>query len=83
MTQTNLFGNRGKAVSAEVIDMVGHSLTFIKVTYFEIFRRESDGQLRMKFEFNHNTYDLPITDMDFINKFNGKYAIRELHSTLI
>ena len=70
MDQYNLFGNRGKAVSHEVIDSVGHSLTLIKIKDFEINRRETDGQLRMDFEFNHDRYDLPITDIDFINKYN-------------
>lgn len=34
MEQYNLFGNRGKAVSDDVIDSVEHSLTLIKVTDF-------------------------------------------------
>jgi len=70
MDQYNLFGNRGKAVSYEVIDSVGHSLTLVKVEDFQINRKETDGQLRIDFEFNHDRYDLPITDIDFVNKYN-------------
>ncbi len=70
MAQCNLFGNRGKAVSEDVIDTVEYSLTFIKVTEFEIIKKEPDGQLRIDFEFNNNRYDLPITDIDFIEKYS-------------
>jgi hypothetical protein len=69
MNQRNIFGNRGKAVSEDVIDKVDHSLTLIKVSDFEIYKRESDSQLRMKFEFNNVHYDLPITDLNFIEVY--------------
>lgn len=70
MDQYNLFGNRGKEVSHDVIDSVEHSITLIKVIDFQIKRRDPDGQLRIKFVFNHNRYDLPITDIDFIRRYN-------------
>jgi hypothetical protein len=70
MEQNNLFGNRGKAVSDDIIDSVDHSLTLIKVVNFKINRRNSDGQLRIEFVFNHDRYDLPITDIDFIQRYN-------------
>ncbi|OQY10209.1 MAG: hypothetical protein B6I30_08690 [Desulfobacteraceae bacterium 4572_187] len=70
MGQYYLFGNRGKAVSEDVIDSVGHSLTLIKVTDFQVNKRDSDGQPRIDFVFNHNHYDLPITDIDFIQRYN-------------
>jgi hypothetical protein len=77
MEQSCLFGNRGKAVPEEVIDSVGHSLTLIKVTDFQVNRRDSDRQLRIGFEFNHNRYDLPITDIDFIQRYNKNEALLE------
>ena len=77
MDQTCLFGNRGRAVSEDVIDSVGHSLTLIKVTDFQVNRRDSDGQLRIDFEFNHNRYELPITDIDFIQSYNENEALLE------
>jgi hypothetical protein len=70
MDQNNLFGNRGKAVSDDVIDSVEYSLTLIKVTDFKINRKDSDGQVRIEFVFNYDHYDLPITDIDFIQRYN-------------
>jgi len=77
MDQQYLFGNRGKAVSEDVIDSVEHSLTLIKVTNFQVNRRDYDGQLRIDFVFNHNRYDLPITDIDFIQKYNENEVLLE------
>ena len=70
VNQSTLFGNRGKAVHEDVIDSIGHSLTLIKVYDFEIHKKESGGQLRMEFEFNYNSYNLPITDVDFIKEYS-------------
>lgn len=70
MSQNYLFGNRGKAVSVDVIDSLDHSLTLIKVTDFQVYKKETDGQLRIKFIFSYDSYDLPITDIDFIKKYN-------------
>jgi hypothetical protein len=70
MRQITLFGNRGKAVSEQHTDKLSHSLTFIKIKKYKIYRRESDIQMRMVFEFQHNSYDLPVTDTDFIKKYN-------------
>lgn len=75
MGQYYLFGNRGKAVSEDVIDSVDHSLTLIKVTDFQINKRDSDEQLRIDFVYNHNRYDLPITDIDFIQIYNENEAL--------
>lgn len=77
MDQNYLFGNRGKAVSEDVIDSVERSLTLIKVTDFQVNKRDSDGQLRIDFVFNHNRYDLPITDIDFIKKYSENEALLE------
>lgn len=77
MDQRFLFGNRGRAVPEDVIDSVEHSLTLIKVTDFQVNRRDSDGQLRIVFEFNHNRYDLPITDIDFIQRYNDNETLLE------
>ncbi|MGB5157473.1 dual OB domain-containing protein [Desulfobacterium sp. N47] len=82
MKQYNLFGNRGKAVSEDVIDSVDHSLTLIKVTDFQVNKKESDGQLRIDFEFNNNHYGLPITDIDFIQKFSENETLLENTSCL-
>jgi len=75
MEQHNLFGNRGRAVSDDVIDSVEYSLTLIKVFDFEVIRKDSDGQIRIMFEFNHDHYDLPITDIAFLKKYNKNEAL--------
>jgi len=75
MEQNYLFGNRGRAVLEDVIDAVDRSLTLIKVTDFQVNKRDSDGQLRIDFEFNYNRYDLPITDIDFIQKYSENEAL--------
>lgn len=77
MEQSCLFGNRGRAVPEDVIDSVENSLTLIKVTDFQVNRRNSDGQLRIDFEFNHNRYDLPITDVNFIKRYNDNEVLLE------
>lgn len=77
MDQNNLFGNMGKAVSHDVIGSVNHSLTLIKVTDFKINRKDSDGQLRIEFVFNYARYDLPITDIDFIQRYNEDETLLE------
>jgi hypothetical protein len=77
MDQNYLFGNRGKAVSEDVIDSLNYSLTLIKVTDFNLNKRDSDGQLRIDFVFNNNRYDLPITDIHFIQKFGENETLLE------
>ena len=82
MDQYYLFGNRGKAVSDDVIDSVEHSLTLIKVTDFQIYKKDPDKQLRMEFIFSHDNYDLPITDIDFIQKYNDDETLLKNSSCL-
>jgi len=82
MDQHYLFGNRGKAVSEDVIDLVDRSLTLIKVTDFQVNKRDTDGQLRIDFVFNHNRYDLPITDINFIQKYSENEALLESKNCL-
>ena len=63
-----LFGNRGKAIPREHIEKYNYSLTLIRVEDVRIYfkERERNIQPRMLFIFNHNQYDLPVTDLDFI-----------------
>lgn len=64
-----LFLNRGKAVSADHIKELDHSLIFIKPTKVKFFIfHTSTGQLqtRATFCYENTFYDLPITDVDFI-----------------
>ncbi|HPD60290.1 MAG TPA: hypothetical protein PKV48_00815, partial [Thermodesulfobacteriota bacterium] len=77
MDQHYLFGNRGRAVSEDYIDSVDRSLTLIKATDFQVNKRDANGQLRIDFVFNHNRYDLPITDINFIKKYGEDEALLE------
>lgn len=77
MEQDNIYGNRGKAVSADVIDTVDHSLMLIKVDRYNIYKRECDNQLRMEFEYYFNSYDLPITDIVFVERYNDDNGLLE------
>ena len=69
-----LFGNTGKAVSTEDITQLDHSLLFVKPEKVGVYQTTSvadNRQIRSKFAFNGNTYDLPITDIDFENRFSN------------
>jgi hypothetical protein len=69
--QPYLFGRKGKALSLDAIDFLEQSLTFIKATSSEIYiKKDPDGreQYRLKFIFNMQDYDLPITDVTFLEK---------------
>ena len=69
---STLFGNKGKAVPADKISEIANSLLLIKVYKTSVYLRTDleKNQLRMKFEYNGNEYDLPITDLDFAYKYN-------------
>ena len=69
-----LFINRGAAVSVGDITQLDHSLLFVKPENVEVYQTTSvagNPQIRAKFAFNGNTYDLPITDIDFENRFSN------------
>jgi hypothetical protein len=75
--QENLFGNTERSVSKADIAGISHSLTFIRVSKPQIYlKHEYDRrQWRMKFNFKHNEYDLPITDADFMFNYNINQSI--------
>lgn len=77
--QSFLFGNPDSRVSMEEIEEVNHSITFVKVENVEFFIKAPyyDRQLRVAFTFNDIEYDLPVTDLDFNNKFEADNAILE------
>ncbi len=78
--QEKLFGNKGKAVYQDAIGEVTKSLTLIKV-YDPVttFNTKFKEQYRLKFTFNSYEYDLPITDIKFIEycKSLGKKWVLE------
>jgi hypothetical protein len=67
----NLFGNRGKAIPEDKIIEVSNSLIMIKVVSPTIYVRTEyeKNQLRIKFSYSQNEYDLPITDLNFSEKY--------------
>ncbi len=63
-----LFGNRGKAVSAEQARLLDHSLLLIQVNDVAFLETESSSgkpQLRAEFTHEKQRYDLPVTDPEF------------------
>ncbi len=75
-----LFGNTGKAVSVENITQLDHSLVLIEPKDVEIRQKNTEAgnpQIRAKFVFNSYFYDLPITDIDFINRFSTDSTLLE------
>lgn len=63
-----LFGNRGKAVSAEKAALLDHSLLLIRVDDAAFLETESSSgkpQLRAGFTHERHRYDLPVTDPEF------------------
>lgn len=68
---TNIFGNRGKALDENAIANIQRSLILIKVSQavvhvkFERFKYH----FRLQFVYNFVTYDLPVTDVGYIDKY--------------
>ena len=67
----SVFGNRGKAVSADIASRLDYSLMFIHVqnasAYIDENREKSKN--RMKFDYYGTEYDFPITDPAFLDGF--------------
>lgn len=56
-----------------MIDQVASSLVLIRpdsVQFHEVTYPNGKHQLRGRFHFGGNEYDLPVTDIDFCNRFN-------------
>jgi hypothetical protein len=70
-----LFGNRGKAVSADMIDELSYSLLLIKAESFKPYIKQENNQLRMQFAFKQTQYDFPITDIQFEKLFRNNQNI--------
>jgi hypothetical protein len=81
-----LFGNRGKAVSVDVIGELSYSLLFIKAESYNPYIKQDNNQLRMEFVFNRTQYDFPITDIQFDKLFRENptmlNGIRHLYLTI-
>jgi len=68
-----IFGNKGRAVCRDVIDDIDYSLMLLKPDSFEIKEQEYDEQddiqLRGVFDYKGFKYNLPITDLSFLERY--------------
>ena len=69
-----IFGNTGKAISEEFISQLDHSLMLVKACEFHPYlqpnpNRKNKPQIRMRFMYQGNEYDFPITDPVFRYEF--------------
>ena len=75
-----LFGNKDRAVTVEDITQLDHSLVLIKPASVQVYKAiggSGNPQIRAKFDFNAVPYDLPITDIDFGNRFDKNPKLLE------
>lgn len=67
-----LFGNKDRSISVRHITKLGYSLVLIEPSEVDAHittNWRGDDQTRARFVFNGNSYNLPITDIDFIHQF--------------
>jgi len=71
--QTTLFGNRGRTVSVHEVAQLEYSLMLIKpAQLYDLYPTSSSAggeQIRANFVHGLIPYNLPITDIDFIERF--------------
>jgi hypothetical protein len=75
-----LFGCRGGSVPVDNIVDVENSLQFIKVEKATLRWRDEPGmrpQERLVFQYNNVGYDLPLTDIEFVEKYLKNNTILE------
>lgn len=76
-----LFYNRGKAISHEKIKEVDCSLVLIKAEQAEVYGKKHRvwqlPQMRIKFLYHQDQYDLPITDIAFLECYQATPSIIE------
>jgi len=73
-TSSMIFGNRGKAVSEENVTSLRNSLMLINVNNYNIYEKayqenSNKRQVRINFQYKNTSYDLPITDPIFLEKY--------------
>jgi hypothetical protein len=73
-----LFGNRGKSVSVQTSKTLNYSLLFIKAYDAKFYTNRLGNQLRVRFTYNSNDYDFPVTDLEFCKLFNDNPQTMEL-----
>ncbi|MCG8883983.1 hypothetical protein G1L02_12555 [Tenacibaculum finnmarkense] len=64
-----IFSNKGKAVHKDDLNNIKESLLLIETNSFNVYT-DSNNKFRLKFDYGINKYDLPITDVKFVNDYN-------------
>ena len=78
--RTPLFGCQRAAVPTEIAVSLGRSLQFIRVHNAQLHWRDELGrrpQERLHFNYNNTDYDLPMTDIEFVEKYLLDNAVLE------
>jgi len=69
-----IFGNTGRAVHQEEIDLLDHSLMLIHADDIKVVKKPGDHphrpKLRLLFSYRQVDYDFPITDPAFIQRYH-------------
>lgn len=84
-----LFGNRGKAIHREKINLLHHSLTMVRATQFEVIEKIAGGdpyrkKIRLSFIYKGIQYDFPITDPVFRRNYqNNPNFINDITEMLL
>ena len=78
---TCLFQTKGKAISKEKIGKISNSLCLVKAENPEVYEKQyrewEIPKPRIKFFYKNHSYDLPITDVDFLKAFSNDKEIVE------
>jgi hypothetical protein len=66
-----IFGNRGKALDEQSMQHIHRSLILVKVSQAIVHVKFERFKYHFRLQFLHNNvkYDLPITDVDYIDKY--------------
>jgi hypothetical protein len=71
----SIFNGHGKAIHRDKMVGVDYSLALIEVSAVRMYVREDDGHIRAQFRYGNYPYDLPVTDVNFIEKFTLNAAV--------
>lgn len=78
-----IFGGKGKAVPAEDICELGHSLVLVKTPIFNFtekcYNDSPKKQVRAVFTYHANEYDFPVTDPVFLSEFKQNKEFFNTH----
>jgi hypothetical protein len=73
----SIFAGHGRAIHRDKMAGVDYSLALIEARDVRIRVRDDNGHLRAEFIYGQYHYDLPITDVNFIEKYTLNEAVLE------